>query len=88
MANADRSVDVDEPKDSAPPADSGPPVLAAAASRLSPVQEAYGAYARHHLHCRTCRDIDGGPCAVAADLHAAWERLSADAFGRLAGETA
>jgi hypothetical protein len=86
MANADRSVDVDEPTNEPAPADRPP--LVAAHTGLPPAQEAWGAYTRHRLHCLVCRDIDGGPCGTAADLHAIWERLTASAFGRLAGETA
>lgn len=81
------AVDVDERRDPTPPADSRPPLVAAHTS-LSPVQEAWGAYARHQLHCRLCADLDSGPCSAAGLLRQSWEVLAKDAFRRLAGETA
>jgi hypothetical protein len=77
---------VDERRDTEPPADRPP--LVAAHTGLPPAQEAWGAYTRHRLHCRTCRDIDGGPCCTATQLHQAWKVLTDAAFRRLAGETA
>lgn len=81
------AVDVDERRDPQPDADSRPP-LVAAHTRLSPIQEAWGAYARHQLHCRQCTDVDGGPCLIAGQLRKVWEDLTREAFRRLAGERA
>ncbi|MFF6966354.1 hypothetical protein ACFY9G_23665 [Streptomyces anthocyanicus] len=78
---------MDEPTNEPRPADSRPR-LVAAHTNLTPIQEAWGAYARHQLHCRLCADLDAGPCQTAALLRQAWETLTRDAFGRLAGETA
>jgi hypothetical protein len=78
---------VDEPRDPQPAADSRPRLVAAHTS-LTPIQEAWGAYARHQLHCRCCADLDAGPCPIAGQLRQAWETLTREAFARLAGETA
>lgn len=78
---------MDERRDHQPAADSGSP-LVAAHTRLTPVQEAWGAYARHQLHCRRCSDLDAGLCPTAGQLRQEWESLTQDAFRRLAGETA
>lgn len=78
---------MDEPTNQPAPADSRPP-LVAAHTRLTPVQEAWGAYARHQLHCRRCSDLDAGLCPTAGQLRQEWESLTQDAFRRLAGETA
>ncbi|MFE6355831.1 hypothetical protein ACFVOO_23620 [Streptomyces rochei] len=77
---------MDEPTNPPSPADSRPP-LVAAHTRLSPIQEAWGAYARHQLHCRQCADLDGGPCLTAGQLRQVWENLTREAFRRLAGES-
>lgn len=77
---------MDEPTNQPSPADSRPP-LVAAHTRLSPIQEAWGAYARHQLHCHQCADLDGGPCLIAGQLRQVWENLTQEAFRRLAGES-
>lgn len=86
MANADWSVDVDEP--TTPPPRAERPRLVAAHTGLSPVQEAYGAWTRHQLACSTCRDIDAGPCSTAALLHRHWEVLAQAAVRRVADGSA
>ena len=78
---------MDERRDLQPAADSGPP-LVAANTRLTPVQEAWGDYARHQLHCPQCADVDTGPCPTAGQLRQEWESITRDAFRRLAEETA
>ena len=81
------AVDVDERRDHQPAVDSRPPLVAAHTS-LSPIQEAWGAYTRHQLHCRRCADVDTGPCLTAGQLRQEWESLTQDTFRRLAEETA
>ncbi|MFF1547182.1 hypothetical protein [Streptomyces sp. NPDC058291] len=76
---------MDERRDPYPPAQGGRPPLAAA-SRLSPVQQAYGAYAGHAIACDACRDVDR-TCADAGRLWKAWKALADDAFDQLANET-
>lgn len=68
------------------PAPAGRWPAIAAATRLSPVQEAYAEYVRHAIRCEACRDIDR-TCLAGEALHKGW-RVQADAaFDRLAGET-
>jgi len=81
------AVDVDERKHPEPAADSAPP-LVAAHTKGPATQEAYGAYARHCLHCRVCADVDAEPCPTAGQLRRAWVALTDAAFRRLTGETA
>jgi hypothetical protein len=61
---------VDEGRDQPPGRESGPPL--AAGVRLSPVQEAYGRYARHFNRCVACRDVDH-TCPAGLDLWRAYE---------------
>lgn len=80
------AVDVDERRDPEPPAERRP-LLAAAASRLSPVQAAWRAYVVHSLHnCPVCRRADGSPCDVAEALYRAYRELGNAALDRLAGK--
>ena len=75
---------MNEPRDT--PADDGthrPAVVAS--TRLSPIQEAYGAYTRHTLSCPTCRDIDAGPCEDSRLLRRTYLALDADARRALNG---
>jgi hypothetical protein len=74
---------VDEPRDQQADAAPRAPKVAAA-SRLSPNQEAYGAYTVHRLKCANCRDTTG--CAEADRLRRDWLALADDAFGQLDGE--
>lgn len=69
-----------ERRDREPEPEPGPhwPTLPPA-TRLSPVQEAWGAYVSHALECAICRSPDAGACEVAAALHQGYERESADA---------
>jgi hypothetical protein len=76
---------VDEPTDHQPAAERRRPAVAAA-TRLSPVQEAYAEYARHATRCIDCRDIDG-TCGLGTELHRAWRHLATAALDRLAGKT-
>lgn len=57
----------------------------AAGTRLSPVQEAYGAYAKHAVSCRWCRDIDHGRCGVGDELWGVYQEVSAEAYRRMPG---
>lgn len=53
-------------------------------ARLSPVQEAWGAYVEHTLYrCDTCRRVDGSPCVEAERLHAAFKGLAKGATDEL-----
>jgi hypothetical protein len=80
----ERSVDVDDSRDSPGAAGRGRAPIAAAGSRLSPVQEAWSAYVDHSLRrCDTCRAADGTPCDTAEELYRAYRVLSADAAARL-----
>ncbi|MEU3356505.1 hypothetical protein [Streptomyces sp. NPDC037389] len=75
---------MDEPKDPQPAADSRPP-LVAAHTRLSPMQEAWGTYAHHRLHCHQCADVDADPCPTSGRLYREWEAIAKAAARRLAG---
>jgi hypothetical protein len=83
----ERSVDVDERRDTPPQPGSGPTLPIIAAVKLSPVQEAYGDYARHFAGCTACRDIDQTRCDDAEHLYRAWRELTDDAYRRLAAPT-
>jgi len=76
---------VDEPRDTQPSQEACAPVVAAA-SRLSPNQEAYSAYTAHRLKCDNCRDVDTTGCAEADRLRRGWLALAHGAFGQLDGE--
>lgn len=76
---------MDERRDAQPPPQDGRPPLAAA-SRLSPTQQAYGAYTGHAVACDACRDVDR-TCGTAEQLWKAWKTLTDDAFEQLARET-
>lgn len=65
-----------------PPQDAWPPL--AAASQLSPVQRAYGAYTGHAVACEACRDVDR-TCGTADRLWKAWKATTDDACEQLAG---
>ena len=58
----------------------------AAATRLSPVQEAYADYARHATRCTACRDIEKR-CLAGEELHREWRVLANAALDQLAGRT-
>lgn len=60
-----------------------PPAALPAGTRLSPVQEAWGAYVDHALHCTACRSRDAGSCETAEELHRAYKQVSDGAFKRL-----
>lgn len=73
---------MDEPKDPAPVPGRRPPV--AAGIRLSPVQEAWGAYVEHSLHlCPACRRVDGSPCEAAELLYGAFQELANAGMDRM-----
>ena len=57
---------MDERRDPPPDGQDRAP-LASAASRLTPVQEAYAAYTEHAIACHECRD-PGSSCEVAGVL--------------------
>ncbi|MGW1160337.1 hypothetical protein ACWD48_19395 [Streptomyces sp. NPDC002519] len=48
---------MDESRDTPAEPETRPPAVVAA-TRLSPLQEAYGDYATHALRCPRCRDVD------------------------------
>jgi hypothetical protein len=77
---------VDERRDTPPQLGSGPTLPIIAAVKLSPVQEAYGDYARHFTGCTACRDIDQTRCDDADRLYRAWRELTDDAYRRLNDE--
>jgi hypothetical protein len=81
----DRSVDMDEPTDPPAEPDSRPPVIAAA-TRLSPIQEAWGRYTGHATGCSGCRDIDRGRCLTGEELYRAYREQGERAYEQLAGE--
>jgi hypothetical protein len=68
---------VDEPKDPEPAAERRPTLIVAAASRLSPVQQAWRRYVHHSLYeCDVCRRVDGSPCATAEELYRAYQEIA------------
>jgi hypothetical protein len=77
---------VDERRDAEPPPQGAWPPLAAA-SRLSPVQQAYGAYAAHAIACPACRDVDR-TCADAEGLWRAYRSAGDAAYDELADGSA
>lgn len=79
----ERSVDMDEPTDPGGEPDSRPPVIAAA-TRLSPLQEAWGAYTGHATTCAGCRDIDRGRCTTGEGLYRTYQQHGEQAYERLA----
>lgn len=76
------SVDMDERREPQLPAQGARPPLAAA-SRLSPVQQAYGAYTGHAVACPACRDVDR-TCPAAERLWKAYQSVAAEAYEQLA----
>ena len=54
----------------------------AAASRLSPVQQAYAAYTGHAIRCDACRDVDR-TCAEAGELWKTYRAVSDAAYVQL-----
>lgn len=62
------------------------PPRPASRSGLSPVQQAYGEYVRHALYCRSCRDVDAGPCVTADGLWRAYRQVYEAAYDALANE--
>jgi hypothetical protein len=79
----EETVDMDERRDPPPEPGTRPALIASGTSKLSPVQQAWGAYADHATHCLQCRDIDAERCQIAEQLHRAYEALSDDAFREL-----
>ncbi|MEU6681479.1 hypothetical protein [Streptomyces sp. NPDC046853] len=77
---------MDEPTN--PPPRAVRPPLVAARVRLSPVQEAYGAWARHQLSCSVCRNVDAGPCQTVGLLRRQWDALAGAAVRRVADGSA
>lgn len=77
---------MDERRDKQPQPEPGaqpPPLIASGTSRLSPVQEAWGAYVDHSLHCDMCRSRDAGSCGEASRLHRVYEEAGGAAFKKL-----
>ncbi|MFH8804031.1 hypothetical protein ACH4F6_31335 [Streptomyces sp. NPDC017936] len=75
---------MDERRDPPPAPQPGRPILAAA-TRLSPLQQAYAAYTDHAVSCDACRDVDR-TCAEAEALWRAYRAIGDDACERLASE--
>ncbi|CAM5671555.1 hypothetical protein [Streptomyces coeruleorubidus] len=71
---------MDEGRDT--PAATGSRPAIAAKVRLTPVQEAWGAYVQHTTRCPVCRSRDG-QCAESERLHRAWRVEDADAHRQL-----
>lgn len=71
---------MEERRDKQPPPEPGaqPPVLPVA-GKLSPVQEAWGAYVGHALKCPICRSRDAGSCDDAEQLHRTYKQVEANA---------
>jgi hypothetical protein len=55
----------------------------AAGTRLSPLQEAYGAAATHSLNCDWCRDIDRDRCGEGARLWRVYEEIGDQAYRQM-----
>jgi hypothetical protein len=75
---------MDERRDIPAPAGSSRQPIVAAASELSPVQQAWGEYATHYQSCKTCPDVDAGPCPTAESLYGAWRGLASEACQQIA----
>lgn len=73
---------MDERRDPQPGAQAARPPLAAA-TRLSPMQQAYGAYTGHAVSCPACRDVDR-TCATAEDFWKAYRQIADAACDELA----
>lgn len=68
---------MDDSRDQPAAAGRGHTPVAAAGSRLAPVQEAWQAYVDHALRrCDTCRAVDGTPCPAAEELYRAFRELA------------
>ena len=73
-----------ERRDQPPEPETGPRLPAIPrGTRLSPVQEAWGAYVDHATHCDICRSPDAGHCETAETLHRAYEDIGNAAFRKL-----
>ncbi|MFF3928310.1 hypothetical protein [Streptomyces hirsutus] len=73
---------MDESRDPAAPPERAPAV--AARTRLTPIQEAWGAYVNHSLHrCLVCRSADGSPCTTAEGLYRTYRQLTDDAHRQM-----
>ena len=89
MADERSSADMDQPTDPAAQHQTGAttrPALIASATRLSPMQEAYGGYTRHALGCPACTDVDSGRCSEGEQLWRDYHEISDQAYRKLAGE--
>jgi len=82
--SGERSVDMAEPREFPPGPQPGRPPLAAA-SRLSPLQQAYAAYTDHAIHCDACRDIDR-TCSQAETLWRGYQAAGSETYRRMADE--
>lgn len=78
----ERSVDVDDGRER-PPGGTDRAPLAAGVSRLSPLQEAWGAYTGHSVACDACRDVDQ-KCETAEALWRTYRTVSEAACDRIA----
>lgn len=81
----ERSVDVDQGRDNQSQSEPGAQPAALPVGKLSPVQEAQQARARHIHRCRQCANIDRQRCAVGEQLWQAWTAALDDAYRRLHG---
>lgn len=81
----ERSAAMDERRDPPPQPGSERAPIVAAASALSPIQQAWGRFVHHvTVTCARCRDIDQTRCDDAEQLYRAWRELTEDAYRRLA----
>jgi hypothetical protein len=58
---------------------------AVTAGRLSPLQEAWGAYVEHATHCDACRSLDAGRCEPAQQLWRAYQAQGEAAYREISG---
>lgn len=75
----ERSVDVDERRDTPPPSESSRPV---AVSSLPEPKEAWARYVGHSRQCVVCRDIERH-CDEADQLWKAWQTQARQALQQL-----
>ena len=78
---------MDERREQPAPAERRQPLIAAAASRLSPLQAAWQRYVHHSLReCSVCQRADGSPCETAETLYAAYQALGNAGLDQMSGK--
>lgn len=78
---------MEERRDPQPEPGTRPPVIASAAGRLSPLQQAYSRYVTHTTRCGHCRDIDRGRCEDSETLWRAYRGHEDAAYRGIADST-